>query len=71
MNDLIDFMTTQFGLLEILESSNVLTSKQVSLIQDIKDSYRGQTRQLLEEITRETISVEKKEALLRALDQTK
>ena len=52
-------MTTQFGLLEVLVSNNVLTPKQVSIVQE-KDSYHGQVRQLLEEIARETISVEKR-----------
>ena len=68
INNLILLMTTQFGLLEELESNNVLTSMQVSFIQD-KDSYRGQVRKLFEEITRDTISAEKL-AFLRELDLT-
>ena len=69
-SNLIYFMKTQYGLLEELVSNNVLTSKQVSIIQE-KHSDLGQARQLLEEIARETISDEKKEAFMRALDQTK
>ena len=70
IDNLIDFMTTQFGLLEVLESNNVLTSKQVSIIQDIKDSNLGQVRKLLEEMTKQSNSTEKKKAFLRGLDQS-
>ena len=70
MEDLEYFLQTRYGLLEVLVCNNVLTSKQVSIIQE-KDSDRSQVRQLLEEITRQTISDEKKEAFMRALDQTK
>ena len=68
-NDLIYLMMTQFGLLDVLASNQVLTAKQVSLIRG-KDLNSGQVRQLLEEITRDKISAEKKEAFLTALDQT-
>jgi len=52
-------MKTQYGLLDELVSSEVLDTKQVSLIQE-KDSYIDQTRQLLEEIARKTMSDETK-----------
>ena len=68
-HDLIFLMATQFGLLNVLESNQVLTVKQVSFIRE-KDLYTSQVRLLLEEITRVTISTEKKEAFLNALDQT-
>ena len=60
---------THYGLLDELVSNQVLTAQQVSLIND-KDTSSGKVRQLLEEITREAISVERKEAFLNALHQT-
>jgi len=69
MNNLMYMMKTQYGLLDELVSNNVLNTQQVSLIQE-KDSCSGKTRQLLEEITRESMSDETKETLFNALDQT-
>ena len=55
-------MTTKNDLLEVLVSSNVLTSEQVSLIQE-RDSDHDQIRKLLREITRKTIPNEKRKRL--------
>ena len=61
INNLTTFMTNPFGLLEVLASNNVLTPQQVSIIQD-GQSPLDKARKLLEEITRKTMSAEKKEA---------
>ena len=55
-------MTTQFGLLEVLVSSNVVTSEQDSIIQGMSpfDLVHEENKlQLLKEIVRQTISDEK------------
>ena len=62
-------ITTQYGLLDALVSNNGLTYEQFSLIKR-KDTYTDEVRQLLEEITRETLPEEKKSAFLNALDQS-
>ena len=66
---MISIITTQYGLLDVLVSNEVLTYGQVSLIKE-KDSSSGQVIQLLEEITRQFLSEGRKEAFLNALDQT-
>jgi len=68
-NDLIYIIKTQFGLLDTLVSKDVLNTKQASLIEE-KNMSMGRAKQLLEEITRESISDEKKELFLTAFDET-
>jgi len=45
-DDLVYLMTTQFGLLDTLVSNNVLSSKQVALVQE-KNTSTSEVRQLL------------------------
>jgi len=67
--DLMYIMSTQFGLLDELLSNNVLTSTQVVHIEE-KVTKTGQVVQLLLEITRETLSNDKKDAFFNVLDST-
>ena len=67
-NDLVCFITTEYGLMDVLVSNKGLTYEQLSLIQG-KDNNEGRVRQLLDEMTRGTLSEQKKKAFLNALNK--
>ena len=53
-DELVCFITTEYGLLNVLVSKKVLTYSQVNFIRRI-DHRESRVRQLLEEITGETL----------------
>ena len=69
INELTKITTTSFGLLDVIESKNVLTPGQIELIRE-KNAETNRTRQLFLEISSGNLSYETEEQFFIALDQT-